>query len=258
MSGQNEHLGYLHVGWGIGCEDGHIGDVVAREGLDALIEFGCALGVAMEADVAEVGLYEAGLEVGDADSGIGHVDAETVGEGFYSSLCGTVDITPCVGSIARHAPYINNVSAVARNHLGYDEACHGEQTLDIGVDHGLPVVEVALVFGFESQGEACIIDEHVDGLPFLGQTLDGLAGCFTVSYVEGQDEHLGALGFELLTDGFQLLNITAIQDEAVAIIGEFLGAAEADAARGACDKYSLVHILMLYHNCFVGAKLQNN
>ncbi len=256
MGGENEHFGYLHMFGGVGGIDGHIGDIVAREGFDALIELGCALGVAVEADVAEIGLYEAGLEVGDADGSVGHVDAESVGEGLHGCLCGTVDIASCVSSIARHTTYINNVSAVALDHLGHDEACHGQQAFDVGVDHGLPVVEVAFVFGFESQGEAGIIDEHVDLLPLLGQSFDGLAGCLAVSDVEGEHDDLGAFSLELLTDGLEFLHVTAIEDEAVAIVGEFTGATEADAAGGACDENGLVHIFMLCHFYFVAAKVQ--
>ena len=259
MSGQNEYLGYLHMGGGIGGIDGHIGNIVAREGLDALIELGGAGRIAMEADVAEIGLDEAGLEVGDADGRVGHIDAEAVAKGLYGCLRGAVDIATGIGCIARHTPYINNVSAVALNHTGYDEARHREQALDIGVDHGLPVIEVALVFGFEAEGQAGIIDEYVDLLPLLGQAFDGLAGGLAVADVEGEDEHLGALGLQLLADGFQLLYVTASQDESVAIGGELARAAEANAARGACNQYGLVHILMWFVNVFfifMGAKLR--
>ena len=79
MGGQDKHFGYLYVSRGVGGIDGHIGNVVASEGLDALIEFGSAVGIAVEADIAEIGLYEAGLEVGDADSCVGHIDAESIG-----------------------------------------------------------------------------------------------------------------------------------------------------------------------------------
>ena len=202
MSGENEHFGNLHVLGGVGGIDGHIGDVVARKRLDALIEFGRTGRITVEADVAEVGLDKAGLEVGDADGCVGHIDAESVGEGLHGCLRSTVDIASGIGGITRHTSYINNVSAVAFNHTGHDEACHGQQTFDIGVDHRLPVVEVALIFRFKSQGKAGIIDEHVNLLPLLRQTLDGLAGCIAISDVEGEDEHFGALGLQLLADGF--------------------------------------------------------
>ena len=244
MSGQDEHF----------CIDSHISDVVAREGLDALIELGGTIGISVETDVAEVGLYKAGLEIGDADGSVGHVNAESVGEGFHCCLRGAVDIASGIGGIACHTPYINNVSVVACYHLGYDEARHRQQPLDIGVDHGLPVVGVTLVFWLEAQCEASIIDEYVDLLPLLRQALDGLAGSLAVSDVKSEDEHVGALGLQLLTDGFQLLNVTAVKDEPVAISGEFVGAAEADAARGACNENGLVHISMLCQYLLCGCK----
>ena len=64
MGGEDEYLGNLDVGWGIGCIDGYIGDVVTRQWLDALIEFCGTIGIALEADITEVCLYKAWLEVG--------------------------------------------------------------------------------------------------------------------------------------------------------------------------------------------------
>ena len=33
MGGENEHFGYLHMGWGIGSIDSHIGNIVASQGV---------------------------------------------------------------------------------------------------------------------------------------------------------------------------------------------------------------------------------
>ena len=63
MGGEDEYLGYLDVGRGVGCVYGHVGDVVAREGLDALVDGGSTICIPMKPDIAEVGLYKAGLEV---------------------------------------------------------------------------------------------------------------------------------------------------------------------------------------------------
>ena len=68
MGGQDEHLGYLDVSGSIGGIDGNIGNVVASQRGDALIDIGGTSGVSMKANVAEVGLYKSGLQVGDADS----------------------------------------------------------------------------------------------------------------------------------------------------------------------------------------------
>ena len=42
MGGQNQHFGNLHVSRGIGCIDGNVGNVVACQRLDALIDVGGA------------------------------------------------------------------------------------------------------------------------------------------------------------------------------------------------------------------------
>ena len=140
MGGEDEYLGNLDVGWGIGCIDGYIGDVVTRQWLDALIEFCGTIGIALEADITEVRLYKAWLEVGDAYGGVGHIDTETVGEGFHGSLCGSIYIASCIGGIASHGTDVNDMSAIACNHFWYNQARHGEQAFDVGVDHGLPIV----------------------------------------------------------------------------------------------------------------------
>ena len=78
MGGQNQHLGYLDMSGCVGGIDGHVCDVIASQRLDAFIDIGGTVVVAMKADVAEIRLYEAGLQVGDADSSVGHVNAQAV------------------------------------------------------------------------------------------------------------------------------------------------------------------------------------
>ena len=80
MSGQDEDLGNLHMLRRIGSIDSHIGDVVASEGLDALIDIGSTVAVAMETDVTEVGLNQAWLQVGDTNGRVGHIDTQSIGQ----------------------------------------------------------------------------------------------------------------------------------------------------------------------------------
>ena len=150
MSGEDEYLGNLDVGRGVCGIDGHISNVVTSEGLDAFIYVGSAILIAMKADAAEVGLYESGLEVCDADAGAGYINAETIGESFHSCFCSTIYITACIGCITRHGADVDDLATIARNHLRYDESRHGKQTFDVGIDHGIPIVEAAFVFGFKS------------------------------------------------------------------------------------------------------------
>ena len=117
MGSQYQHLGNLYMLRGICSIDGHVGNIVACQGLDALIELGGALGIAVETDVAEVGLHEAGLEIGDADGGVGHIDAQTVGEGLDGGLRSAVDIATGVGGIARHTTYIRDCRKILRKFI---------------------------------------------------------------------------------------------------------------------------------------------
>ena len=166
MCGQYQHLGYLDVRWRVGSEDSHVGDVIARQWLDAFVDVGSTVGIAVEADVAEVSLHQSRLQVGHADGSICHVNAQTVGECLYSGLCGTVDIAAGIGCIASHRPYVDDVSAVAFHHGRHHEARHGQQTLDVGVYHRVPVIVGTLILWLQTECQAGIVHQHVDSLPF--------------------------------------------------------------------------------------------
>ena len=92
MCGKYQHFGYLDVLWSRSGIESHVGDVGSGKRLDAFIHLVGTLVVAMEAHVAEVGLYESRLEVGDAYSRVSYVDAQTVRNRLYGSLCGAIHI----------------------------------------------------------------------------------------------------------------------------------------------------------------------
>ena len=75
MCGQYQYLCYLNMLWSIDSIYCHIGNIVTCQWLNAFIDIGSTVVVTMEADIAEVGLDKAGLQVCDADSSIGHIDA---------------------------------------------------------------------------------------------------------------------------------------------------------------------------------------
>ena len=104
MRGEDEDLGNLHMLGGIGGIDGHVGDVVACEWFDALIDVGSSAGISMETDVAEVGLNKSRLQVRHTDGRTGNIDSQTVGQGFHSSLRGTIDVAAGISGIACNRP----------------------------------------------------------------------------------------------------------------------------------------------------------
>ena len=230
----------------IGGIDGDIGDVVARQRLDALIDIGGAVIVTMEADVAEVGLDEAGLQVSDADGRIGHVDAESVGQCLHGSLSGAIHVATGVGGITGYGTHVDDVTAVALHHPGHHEARHRQQSLDVGVDHRLPVIKVALVFRLQPQGQSGIIHQHVDLLPVSRKVVDIFLGLLAVSHVKGERQHFRPAVGQFLPDGSQTVLVAACQDQTVAIGGELPGTGKPNAARCACNQYYLIHIQLLF------------
>jgi hypothetical protein len=89
-----------------------------------------------------------------------HVDAQTIGDGFYCTLGGTVHISARIGSIASHTSDVDDMTTIAFHHAGNDESGHGEQTFNVGIYHLVPVVEVAFVLWFQASCQSCIIDNN--------------------------------------------------------------------------------------------------
>ena len=169
----------------------------------------------MEAHVAEVGLYESRLEVGDAYSRVSHVDAQTVRNRLYGCLCGAIHIAASISSIASYATHIDDVSLIALHHSRNDEAGHGEESLYVGVDHRVPVLQVALIFLVQSKRQTSIIDEHVNLLPFSRNRIDSLLCSFSVANVKDKREHLRAFCLQLRLYSSQLVRTAGCKNKTV-------------------------------------------
>ena len=61
LSGEDKHLGNLHVSGCVGGIDGHVSDIVAGQWFNALIDIGGTFRVAVETGVAEIRLHQTGL-----------------------------------------------------------------------------------------------------------------------------------------------------------------------------------------------------
>lgn len=232
MGGEDEHFRYLDVSRGLRGKDSGCGYVVARERSDALIDGVGPIGVAMEADTAEVGLHKSGLQQGDAQRSVGYVDAQSVGDGFDSGFRGAVYVAPGVGGVAGYAADVDDMPSAALYHCGYDFARHRQQAFDVGVDHRIPIVIVAFLLGIKAEGEAGVVDEDVDGFPFVGEGFEGSAAGVAVSDVE--DEHVG-IAAEFPALAMKLLYVAACEDEAIAGFKKVAGAGFSDSGGGAGD-----------------------
>ena len=223
VGSKDKNLCYLHVSGGRGGKEDAVGYVIACEGLYALIDVVGALFVAVEADNREVGFNESGLDGGHTDGGVSEVHAESVGEGFDGGFCGAIDGSVRIGGISGDTAYVDDMSTVAGYHTRDDKARDAQKSLDIGVNHRVPIGEVAFVLFLETERQSCVIDEDIDVLPFSGEVSD-LAFCLlAIAHVEGEDECARAvLAMEVVGEFAKRLLATGIEDELIAVGGEFV------------------------------------
>ena len=150
MCGQDKHFGNLHMGRRTGCIEGHIGNVVASERFDAFIYIVGTLCIAMETNHTEIGFHQSRLHVGDTHGRVGHINAQTIADGLDCGLGGAINVATGIGGITGHGTDVDDMTAVALNHAGNNEACHGEQTLDVGINHDVPILVAAFIFLVQS------------------------------------------------------------------------------------------------------------
>ena len=81
------------------------------------------------------------------------------------------------------------MAAAPLDHPRHDGAGHIEQPFDVGVDHLLPVLDVALVELFQAAAEAGVVDQHVDFGPLRRQRADSLLDGLAVAHIEADRVH---------------------------------------------------------------------
>ena len=230
------------------CIERHIGNVVAYERFDTLIDIVGTLVIAMEADVGEVGLNESGLQIGYSYTCMGYVNAQSVGKCLDGSLCGTVDSASGISRIASHTTYIYHMTVIKAHHPGHHEASHVEQSLDVGVNHLVPVLEVALVFGLQTACQSGVVDKHVDGLESIGYACHSIARSLTIAHVEGERKHLHPTSLKFSLQHLKLVGRTACNDKIVATNGKTTCTSHSYSACSTCDKSSLSFHVSDFYN----------
>ncbi len=226
---------------GIGCIYSYIGNIVAGKRLDSFIDIGGTVIVAMKTDIAEVGLNKTWLQMGYTYCSICHIDAQSIGKGFYCRFSGTVDIASCIGSIACYRANIYDVSAIALHHTWYHKPCHSQQTFDVGINHRFPIIRIAFIFRFESKSQSCIVYQDIHLLPFCRKHLDRLRSHLTVSHVEGQCQHIRAFLCQFSLDICQTAFVSTCENQSVTVLGKFSCTSQTYSACSTCYQYNLIH-----------------
>ncbi|MNH12646.1 hypothetical protein D3C79_721950 [compost metagenome] len=118
------------------------------------------------------------------------------------------------------------------------------QALDVGVDHGFPVIEVALGRRVSAQGQACVVDQPAQLGERRWQVGDGRFHGLAVTHIEHQAVHFGLLR-QLGTQRFQALLTATGQHQRPAGFSKTTGAGFAEAGGCASDEYGRGHAGLL-------------
>ena len=149
MGCEDKDFGNLNVSRSARSVEDHIGDIGAGKRLDSLVDIAGAVLVTVEADAAELGLDQTRFDVGHPHRRVGQIDPQAIGQRLHGSLGGAIDISASVGGISGDTSDVDHMAPGAFHHARNDQARHCEKPLDVGVDHGVPVIRATFIFLFQ-------------------------------------------------------------------------------------------------------------
>ena len=171
-----------------------------------------------------------------------HINTQAIGDSLDGSLGSTIYIATRVSRITSHTTYINNVSMITSHHTRNNQTSHGEESLDIGINHLIPILETTLILRFQATSQACIIDQHINIAPILRNIIHSLSCSFTVTHIKSQSKDLYPFCFQLFLENFQFTGVSTRNDQIVATSCKAACTTLANSAGCTCDK-SNFHIL---------------
>ena len=129
------------------------------------------------------------------------------------------------------------------DHHPRDGARDVEQTLDVRVNHLVPVHRVALVDVLEPGSQSGIVDQYVDRAEMAGQRVDRALGLETVAHVESEDQRLDAeFLFQAVVEGLQPVRPTTGDDQIVTQFGQRPCGGGSYARGSSRDKCRFAHV----------------
>lgn len=106
-------------------------------------------------------------------------------------------------------------------HERSDGAGDIEETLDVSVNHALPVLEEAVLDRIQSDCETCVVDQDVDVAPFAFERSDCRLDLGIVADVEVQSDDVRFVSdCEEFLEFLETVGAASCDDEVVASVGE--------------------------------------
>ena len=225
------------------CKDDYLGDVVARQGLHALVDFLRLLLVAAKSHNTKLGLDLAGINLDDADAGGDEFFAEGVGEGADGGFGCTVDAAALIRLAASDGADIDDITAAtvgAGLEDGEDGLGHVDEAGDVGREHDIDVVGLDVRGLRNALDEASIVHQDVDILEVVWQLGDKAGNLVRLADIELDwvDVHAASKAADFAGDFMERVNATGGDDELQVVglgAGKLEGDASPNARAGACD-----------------------
>ncbi len=205
--------------------------------------------VTPEAHQRELALAQARLDVAHTHAGTAQVATQAQRELADEGLGAAIHVAARVRIVARHRPDVQDRRAAAMGDEPWQQQASGvHQALDVGVDHGFPVVQAAVLRSIHTQRQAGVVDQTANlfkaGRKVGNSLLHGLA----VTHVQHQAMHFG-LGRQFSAQGIQALFAAPSEYQLPAGFCKAAGGGLAETGSRASDEYGGRHAVFLTVGC---------
>ncbi|KPX28824.1 hypothetical protein ALP68_04996 [Pseudomonas ficuserectae] len=231
--------------WRVHDPEDSVGDVLRLNWLGARVS-GVVLGlITAETYQRKLTLAQPGFQVGDAYASADQIVAQIQRELPDKRLGATVDVTTRIRIVAGYRAQVDDTCpATMRNQTWKQQACGVGQTFDVGVDHGVPVIQIALGRRVDPQRQTGVVDQPANAAELFRQICDSTLHCLAVTHIQYQRMHLGLLR-QLGAQRGKTVLATAGQYQRPACFGKTAGTGLTETGSSARDEYSGSHFVLL-------------
>ena len=184
MRSKNQHLCYLHMFRSRSCIVSHISHIITIQRSNTTINLVSSRIITMETDIREIGFYQSRFHIGYTHLGMCHINTQPIRDSFNGSLGGTINIASSISSISCHTTNIDDMTMITFNHARHNQASHGKKSLDIGINHLIPILKITFILRFQTTSQSCIIDQHINIAPCIRNIIYSLLCSLTITDIE--------------------------------------------------------------------------
>ncbi|GHB17285.1 hypothetical protein GCM10009038_15040 [Salinicola rhizosphaerae] len=222
-----------------------LGDILGSECLGTAIELVGRCLVAAGAHQRELGLGDAGREIGDTNAGAEQVTAQVVAELLDERFGRAIDVAARVRPLTGNRTHVDDRRAAANvDQRRQKRVSHVDKPRDVGVDHGVPVLDLDLLRRLGRQRQSRIVDQRAHALERLRQFIDRFLHGLVIAHIEHDDVHVDLVG-EFRLQRVEAIATTPGEHQRPASLGKTMGGSAAESGSRTGDKSNVVHNTLL-------------